>query len=197
MAQDSLQFRSFLLNIANELADANHESLTYLLESKFPAGKIEALTKTQLINELQRGGHIVPGNLGFLRKLLKSLKREDLVRKVERFCTPRQARLTPKPQNFVKKSGYRLRVYGGKHMVNDQGDEYVRSGQRYKLVIANSNSERCKCRVTIDGHIIFPGLIVKAGGKVSLDRPCHTASKFTVLCCEGCPTRFWHRREEC
>ena len=58
MAQDSFKFHSFLLNIANELTDANHKDLTYLLQSIFPAGKIEALTKTQLINELQRGGHI-------------------------------------------------------------------------------------------------------------------------------------------
>lgn len=186
MAQDSLQFRSFLLNIANELTDANHESLTYLLEGELPAGKIEGLSKTQIISELQREGFIGPGDLGFLRQLLKSLRREDLVRKVERFCAPR---LTPKPKNFVKKSGYGLRVHGGKHMVNDQGDEYVyvQSGQRYKLVIANYNSERCQCRVAIDGHIIFPGLIIEAGGEVSLDRPCHTASQFTSFAVKDAP----------
>ena len=74
-------------------------------------------------------------------------------------------------------------------MVNDQGDEYVyvRSGQRYKLVITNSNRERCQCRVTIDGHIIFAGLIIEAGGEVLLDRPCHTASKFTSFAVKDAP----------
>ena len=75
-------------------------------------------------------------------------------------------------------------------MVNDQGDEYVyvRSGQRYKLVITNSNRERCRCRVTIDGHIIFLGLIIEAGGEVLLDRPCHTASQFTSFAVKDAPS---------
>ena len=191
MAQDSFEFRRFILKLANKLNVFDRESLEYLLEGKIAAGKIEYLRKTAtgLFDELQKGGLIGPANLKFLQKLLGDIGRQDLVGEVEIFEHSCRPRLTVKTEQFLEHSGYRLRIKGGKHMVSDKGDQYVclRSGQSYKLVISNFNNERCRCRVEIDGHVVFPNLVIKEEDEISLDRPCHTASHFTSFAVKDAP----------
>lgn len=191
MAQDSFNFRRFILRLANKLNVLDRANLEYLLDGEIPAGKIECVknTATGLFDELQKGGRIEPGNLEFLRELLEDIGRQDLVGEVEIFEHSYRRRLTTKIENFLEHSGYRLCINGGKHMVSDEGDEYVylRSGQSYELVISNFNSKRCECRVEIDGHVIFPNLVIEAGGEIALDRPCHTASRFTSFAVKDAP----------
>ncbi len=191
MTQDSenKDYRRFLLDIAYNLTFDERLNLEYLFN--IPPGIRETLRecKSGLFEELERGGHIGPGNLKSLQKSLKAISREDLANEVEKFDSSRKARLTPKSINYVENSGYRLSISGGKHLVNDDGDDYVylRSGENYELVITNLNNHRARCKVKIDGHVIFPGLIVKAGMGITLDRPCHTAGRFKFFAVKDAP----------
>ena len=126
------------------------------------------------------------------RVLMRDIGRQDLADKVEIFensCKGRLLRLATKVENFLEHSGYCLHIIGGKHMISNEGHEYVylQSGQSYKLVIGNFNSERCRCQVKIDGHVIFPNLVIEAGNVVELDRPCHTANHFTSFAVKDAP----------
>ncbi len=191
MTQDFEKYRRFLLDIAYELTSEDLAKLGYILPKEIPAGKIETLLKCrlELFEELERGRHIGPGNLEYLHKLLKAIYREDLANEVEKFDSSRKARLRPKSINYVENSGYRLSISGGKHLVNDESDDfvYLRSGENYELVITNLNNHRARCKVKIDGHVIFPGLIVKAGMGITLDRPCHTAGRFKFFAVKDAP----------
>jgi hypothetical protein len=92
--------------------------------------------------------------------------------------------------NYVESSGYSLGIDGGEHLVNDEGDDYVllRSGQSYELVINNFNSHRCKCKVKIDGRVIFPGLVIEAlEDEVTLDRPSNTDGQFKFFAVRDAP----------
>ena len=191
MTQDSEdeEYRRFILDIAYKLTSTDRLELGYYL--KIPPGKRETLHECRLglFEELERRGHIGPGNLEFLRKPLKAISREDLANEVEKFNSSGKARLTPKSINYVENSGYRLSISGGKHLVNDESDDfvYLRSGENYELVITNLNNHRARCKVKIDGHVIFPGLIVEAGMGITLDRPCHTAGRFKFFAVKDAP----------
>jgi hypothetical protein len=191
MNQNSLQFRTSILHIANELTVFDCANLAYVLHGTIPAGKIEASSTrpSGLFEELERGGYIGPENLQILRDLLKAINRQDLVFEVDKFDSSRKPRLRPKSVNYVESSGYRLRVDGGEHLVNDNGDDYVllRGGQSYKLVIKNSNSHRCICEIRIDGRVIFPGLVIEAEDEVTLDRPSNTDGQFKFFAVRDAP----------
>ena len=194
MDQRSLEFRRFMLYISNELLEAEREDLQYYLGDVIPAGKREALRKSpsisSLFEELHRGGHIGPGNVEFLKTSLKAIFREDLANKVEKFDSSAFGlRLTPKVVNYVESSGYRLSIKGGKHLVNDKGDDYVnlRNGDNYQVIISNMNDHRVKCEVKCDGRIIFPELVIEARNNVTLDRPYHTAGKLKFFAVKDAP----------
>ncbi|CAB3998443.1 hypothetical protein BRAFLDRAFT_117890 [Paramuricea clavata] len=189
MNQDSETFRGLMLYIANELTLADRVDLAYYF--KIPAGKRKALCEipSGLFEELERRGHIGPGNLEFLQKSLKKIWRQDLACEVENFDSSRKSRLRSKSVNYVESSGYRLGIDGGEHLVNDEGDDYVhlQSGQSYELVLNNFNSHRCKCKVKIDGRVIFPGLVIEAGDEFTLDRPSNTDGQFKFFAVRDAP----------
>ena len=194
MDQRSLEFRRFMLYIGNELLEAEREDLQYYLGDVIPAGKREALRKSPSISsifeELHRAGHIGPGNLDFLKKSLKAISRDDLANEVKKFDSHSIGlRLKLNDVNYVESSGYYLGISGGKHLVNDEGDNYVylRSGENYQVVISNKNDHRVICEVKCDGRIIFPGLVIEPGEEVTLDRPCHTAGKLKFFAVKDAP----------
>ena len=194
MDQSSLEFRRFMLYIAKELLEAERDDLQYYLGDVIPAGKREALRKSpsisNLFEELHRAGHIGPGNLEFLKKSLKAISRDDLATKVEKFDSHSIGlRLKTKIVNYVESCGYYLSISGGKHLVNDKGDDYVylRSGENYQVLVFNSNDHRVKCEIRCDGQIIFPGLVIEAGKGVTLDRPCHTANQLKFFALKDAP----------
>ena len=191
MSKNSLKFRRFILHIAKELTSADRAELVYYLSDIIPAVKREALSKipSGVFEELERRGYIGPGKLKFLQESLKAIFREDLACEVQQFDCSRRSRLTPKSVDYLENSGYRLHINGGKHLVSDKGDDYVhlRSGKSYELVINNFNSHRCKCEVKIDGHAISSQLIIKAGGKLTLERPRQTASHFKFFAVRDAP----------
>ena len=63
MAQDSFNFRRFVLKIANKLDVSDRAGMAYLLQDDIPTGKIEYLSKNPsgLFNELEKCGLIGPG----------------------------------------------------------------------------------------------------------------------------------------
>lgn len=188
MNQDS-EFRGFMLRIAHELTFVERMDLAYF--ANIPAGKREALCEipSGLFEELERRGHIGPGNLELLQTSLEKIRRQDLACEVKKFDSSRKPRLRSKSVNYVESSGYRLGIDGGKHLVNDEGDDYVhlQSGQSYELVINNFNSHRCKCKVKIDGRVIFPGLVIEAEDEVTLDRPSNTDGQFKFFAVRDAP----------
>ena len=194
MDQSSLEFRRFMLYIANELLEAERENLQYYLGDVIPAGKREALRKSpsisSLFEELHRAGHIGPGNLKFLKTSLKAISRDDLAAKVEKFDSHSAGlRLRPKDENHIESCGYYLSISGGQHLVNDKGEDYVYlpTGEHYQVIIFNSNDHRVQCEIRCDGRIIFPGLVIEAGKEETLDRPSHSAGKLKFFAVKDAP----------
>ncbi|NXX70516.1 FADD protein, partial [Spizella passerina] len=81
---DPLQ--SLLFSISSELSAKEVKELTFLCRDKVPKGKSETVqVGLDLFSILRERGHIAPDNLEFLKQLLRTINRVDLLALVEQF----------------------------------------------------------------------------------------------------------------
>ena len=82
---EQLEFRSFLLQVGNELTTKQFVQLKFVLKGFISSGTCEEMNEVcHYFEELERRLFLTPTNLGILKKALGAVGRSDLVEEIEK-----------------------------------------------------------------------------------------------------------------
>lgn len=91
---EAMHFRSFLLQISDDITKEKLEQIKYLCSDDIPERDLESISSPwQLFKDLERRQMIGIDNLSFLRKLLTDVMCLQLVTKIDDFTSRREVEL--------------------------------------------------------------------------------------------------------
>ena len=157
--QKSRKYRSFLLQLGENLKNDDLKRIKFVLKDEISARKLEQIHQPcELFTSLEEQGLLGPDKLDELCEYLEAIHRPKLTEMVEEFHdADTKYPLKQRAENCLKKDGFSVSVKNGRHFETSQG-EYVevRSGSTYALTLSNENNIRCLVKFKIDGYDMFP-----------------------------------------